>query len=404
MHGYPAHHPVTQLVELIGIPSVNPMGGHANSDVHYEHRMTDFLEKWFDDRGMPTERHVAVPATDTAPVREVLIAGFSEHAVAKRPLIMLEAHQDTVPTTGMTIDPFDAVVRGGRVYGRGACDVKGSLACLLAVAQRLRQLCTTDRPAVVFAFSVNEEHGFDGARKLQQIWSSGQSALLRGAPDAVVVSEPTQLDVVVAHKGVVRWRCRTHGSAAHSSNPTAGVNAIYRMAAVVSGLQQFQETILSRRPPHSLVGSPSLSVGTIHGGISANTIPDSCVIEIDRRLLPDESPTGARQEIIDWLGQRVDASWLEQEPPFITSPGLGHDANGELADVLLGTVQEEHPSAQLAGVPFGTDAAYLSLGAVPTVVFGPGSIAQAHTADEWIQIEELERAVEILTSFVRQYV
>lgn len=403
MNHPPADGHIRTLAKLIAIPSVNPMGRTVDPAIHFERRMTDYLARWFADRGLPTERHVAIEATDIAPAREVLIAGCGQPPADGRPMILLEAHQDTVPTTGMTIDPFRAAVRDGRVYGRGACDVKGSLACLLTVADRLHRSESTARCAVVFAFSVNEEHGYDGAKKLQEIWASGQSALLPHAPDAVLVSEPTELDVVVAHKGVVRWRCRTQGRAAHSSQPSTGENAIYRMAPVVSTLAQFHETVLRARPGHALVGPPTLSVGTIQGGISVNTVPDSCVIEIDRRLLPDESPHGARQEVMDFLADHVDASWVKHEPPFIVSPGLSNRSNAGLAEALLPYINRHKIDARTIGVPFGTDAAYLSLGNTPVVVFGPGSIAQAHTADEWIEIAQLEQAVEILMTFVERY-
>src|SRR5262249_33706533 len=147
-------------------------------------------------------------------------------------LMLLEAHQDTVPVGGMTIEPFTPTVRDGRLYGRGACDIKGGMAAMLAACARLAKERPAAMPTVVMACTVNEEHGFTGATALVRQWAESGGFIPR-RPDAAVIAEPTQLQVVVAHKGVVRWRCHTRGRAAHSSQPQMGDNAIFRMARVL---------------------------------------------------------------------------------------------------------------------------------------------------------------------------
>jgi len=150
-------------------------------------------------------------------------------------------------------------------------------------------------PTILMACTVNEEHGYSGATALTKLWSQPGSIIPR-QPDVAVVAEPTQLQVVVAHKGVVRWRCHTHGRAVHSSQPQLGVNAIYKMSRVLAALERYQSEFTPRLRRHALCGQPTLSVGTITGGLSVNTVPDHCTIEIDRRLIPDEKPDDARRD------------------------------------------------------------------------------------------------------------
>jgi acetylornithine deacetylase len=214
-----------------------------------------------------------------------------------------------------------------------------------------------------------------------------------------IVAEPTELDVIVAHKGTVRWRCHTRGRAAHSSNPAAGVNAIYRMQNVLKGLELYAQQGIPRDRVHPLLGGPTLSVGTIHGGISVNTVPDRCTIEIDRRLLPGESALDAMQHVVDYLARQLPDVEIDHDEPFLRSPGMSASQNETLAAALAHTAQRLGAAGRCLGVPFGTDAGVLSAGGVPCVVFGPGSIAQAHTNDEWISVESLERATAILGEF-----
>jgi acetylornithine deacetylase len=207
------------------------------------------------------------------------------------------------------------------------------------------------------------------------------------------------LDVVVAHKGVVRWRCVTVGQAAHSSRPEQGDNAIYHMARALAALEEYADQ-LGETDHHPRVGHPTLSVGTINGGISVNTVPDRCSIEIDRRLLPNEDPQQARKAVIEFLDQRLPAeTQLLHEEPFIQSQGLSDEWNGDLAALLSGFIQQQGASGRHIGVSYGTDAPAFAALKIPTVIFGPGSIAQAHTASEWVPIDEVRSATEILYAF-----
>ena len=216
-----------------------------------------------------------------------------------------------------------------------------------------------------------------------------------------LIAEPTELDVVVAHKGATRWKIRTRGRACHSSDPSKGVNAIYRMARVVECLEEFAAKLPTQIPPHALCGSATLSVGRIEGGLSVNTVPDECTIEIDRRVIPREDTTGVMDQVGEFLRERLDFEF-EMLPPWMRAPALPDDVNLPWADRLLESVRAVTGRGEKIGVQFGTHASRTAAAGVPSIVFGPGSIAQAHTKDEWIETRQLEQAVEIYYRFASQ--
>ena len=279
---------IETLCDLVRLPSVNPMGRDVSGDEYFEYQVTDYLERLFDRLGLPWRRQTIEPRRDN------IVARLDGDVPPQDggAILMFEAHQDTVPVDGMTIPPWTPTIRDGRVYGRGACDIKGGMACMLTALSRLAEERPRGRPTIVMACSVNEEHGFGGAPRMHELWEDGSGFLPR-APDAVIVAEPTLLDVVVAHKGAVRWRCHARGRAGHSSQPHLGDNAIYRMARVLEALERYARDVAPTLGRHPLVGHPTLSVGLISGGVSVNTVPDCCTIEIDRRVLPDEDPQAA---------------------------------------------------------------------------------------------------------------
>jgi acetylornithine deacetylase len=288
---------------------------------------------------------------------------------------------------------------------------------MLAALSRLSESNVKQRPTIVLACTVNEECGFTGAMLVARGWNNPNlrpppvgseerdsmaanaiaARICRQRPDAAIVAEPTQFDVVVAHQGAVRWRCHTVGRAAHTSRPDAGENAIYAMAQVVQAIEQFHAELGKTAPEHPLCGRPSVCVSTIQGGVGINTVPERATIEIDRRLGPEEQPEAAYQEIIDFVAARasVGRCRVEHDPPFMDSSGLSDKKNRTIAERVAKFVADSGRRSELIGVPFGTDAAILSAAGVPTIVFGPGSIAQAHTADEFIEIDDLQFAAEV---------
>ncbi len=385
------------LCDLVRLPSVNPMGRDVSGEEYFEYQVTDYLERLFDRLGLPWRRQTIEPRRDN------IVARLDGDVPAEDggTTLMFEAHQDTVPVDGMTIPPWTPTIREGRVYGRGACDIKGGMACMLAALSRLAEERPRGRPTLVMACSVNEEHGFGGAPRIHELWDGGSGFLPR-APDAVIVAEPTLLDVVVAHKGALRWRCHAHGRAGHSSQPQLGDNAIYRMARVLEALERYARDVVPALGRHPLVGHPTLSVGLISGGVSVNTVPDRCTIEIDRRVLPAENPQAALEHVEAFVAEAVAGDPLvEQEPPYLISSGLSDELSRDFAARLSRTIRRYGGSGRCVGVPYGTDAPAFSSRGIPTVVFGPGSIEQAHTADEWVAIDQLHTATEILYEFAR---
>jgi acetylornithine deacetylase/succinyl-diaminopimelate desuccinylase-like protein len=398
---------VELLEELISTPSVNPRLADAKDRAVGAQLMTEWLGRFCGKAGWRWALQEVHPGRSNV---VALVPGA-------RPGVQLwEAHQDTVGVQGMH-EPFKAVSALGRVSGRGACDDKGGMAAMLAALMRCSAEPETARPTIILASTVNEECGFTGAKALADIWrdqdeASGEAArssfhaggglsfdeLRELRPHAAIVAEPTDLQVVVAHRGVVRWRCHTLGRAAHSSRPEQGANAVYAMMSVVQLLEEFHRETLGRRGADPLCGPSTVCVTTIHGGAGANTVPDRTVIDVDRRLTPEESPEDAVAETVAHLADRAELRGcrLEHELPWMQSRGLSNTANREWAEQVASTVRSIGRPCELIGVPYGTNAATIAAAGIPTVVFGPGSIDQAHTVDEWIAVDQLEAAVEAL--------
>jgi succinyl-diaminopimelate desuccinylase len=384
--------PVALLADLVRIPSVNPMGRAITGPEYYEGRVSDYLCNVFQQLGVPWER------IEIAPGRANVLARLD--GTPGLPTVLFDAHQDTVPTDGMVIPPFEPTIEGGRLYGRGSCDVKGGLAAMCAAFARLAKSQPTPRATVVLSCTCDEEATSLGINHLTGSWTGKENPyrLLPQRPDVSIVAEPTLLDVVVAHRGAVRWRLHTAGRACHSSRPSEGVNAIYRMGRVLTELQTYADVLPTQRAAHPLCGPATLSVGLIWGGSSVNVVPDACTIEIDRRVIPGELREDALPGVQAWLNGKLDFD-VTHDAPFVFSPPLGDELNGPLADRLLSCVTPVAGPHAKIGVAYGTHASRVAQAGVPAVVFGPGDIAQAHTKDEWIEVDQLHQATEVYTRF-----
>jgi len=383
----PAMTETTRLLQdLVAIPSVNPMGRDLQGPEIYEHRVTAYLEEFFRGLGVRYERQ------KVASLRDNIVAHFEPPAPAKTTILFV-AHQDTVPTDNMTIDPFAARIENGRLFGRGACDIKSGMAAMLATFSRL----TREKPAgaanLILACTVDEEHTFLGVQRLIQ---SGLRVTY------AIVAEPTCLNIVRAHKGAVRWHLTTPGQACHSSSPEKGVNAIYRMGHLLQVIERSAQELRSGRvDPH--LGAASLSVGRIEGGTSVNTVPDRCRIEIDRRLIPGEEPGEVLRQFAEFVKVegKIDFPFEFSDPWTALLPldWEGPEGKSELVARLGRVINQVRGRHEVMAVPYGTEAAPLAAAGIPAVVFGPGDIAQAHTCDEWVSLEEVEQASDILYRF-----
>ncbi len=364
------------LRELIALPSVNPAFLPAGHPWAGEQRVCDFLAATAARLGLDLDFQ------DVESGRRNLLARLCPVG-RPRHRVILAPHLDTVGGSDIHFTPRAA---RSRLYGRGACDTKGSIAAMLTALSRVAG--SARRPAateIVFAGLIDEEHGQIGSRFLAR---SGVKA------DLAIVGEPTRLEVVTAHKGDVWLRLETRGKAAHGAHPGLGVNAVHDMARIVRLLETKYSSGL-RRHAHPLLGRGTINVGVIAGGTQPNIVPDRCGIQIDRRTLPGENETTVIGQVRSLLRQnrlqaRVTSLKEATCPPLETSPRL------PFVSRFLEAARQTRP----AGVAFFCDAAVLAAAGIPSVVFGPGDIAQAHTEDEWISLRSLERATNLLTRFL----
>ena len=369
---------VLQLLrDMIAIPSVNPM--RVNSGQFVEEAMANFVETILSRSGIDCQRQRVAEGRDN-------LIGIVHATGSGRNGLMLNSHMDTVPVDNMSIKPFDPVMKNGCVFGRGSCDAKASLAAMLAaVVDYANQ---PDRPApVVFAAMADEEFAFSGSWKLiEKSWPVS----------ACVVGEPTQLQRVIAHKGIVRWRINIHGVSAHGATPESGRNAVYDAARVALGLQDYARQ-LATSSPHPLLGHSTLNVGKVAGGQAVNIVPDKCVLEVECRLLPAADGQQTLRNCEQFLREQLDGSvQFDFEGPYLLDPPLETAADNAIAAALARSQQQVLGfEKEVAGANYGTDGSKLSRAGIPTVVCGPGNIAQAHTANEFVEIEQVELATRI---------
>lgn len=344
--------------------------------------MAEFLAATAASAGLDVEFQDALPERRNVVIR---------YAPAEKPqqTLLLAPHMDTVGSIDGSDEIFTPRLEDGRLWGRGACDTKGSIAAMLTALIELS--AQPDRPRrtqILFAGLIDEETCQRGARAFVK---SGVRA------DFGIVGEPTRLRVVTAHKGDVWARIQTRGKAAHGACPDKGRNAVRLMARAVELLEGEYSAGLRKRRPHPLLGHATINVGVIRGGMQPNIVPDQCEIEIDRRTLPGETDDAVRREIIAFLAKRGVRATIE-DVKGVPEPALETDPRLPWVRSLLKTAGRK----EAEGVHYFCDAAVLAAGGIPCAVFGPGDIAQAHTAREWISIASLDRGAALLKRFLQE--
>jgi acetylornithine deacetylase/succinyl-diaminopimelate desuccinylase-like protein len=295
--------------------------------------------------------------------------------------LVLSGHVDVVPAgDGWSCDPFAAEVRGSEVLGRGTCDMKGAIAAMLAAAR------AQGEGDWALALTLDEETGMRGAHRL------ADSGALSGA-ELIVVGEPTEMHLGVAHRGVLWLEVAVQGQAAHGSTPEKGRSAIQGMLRLLQGVEGFA---LPGR--HAVTGGSSLNVGTLHGGEAVNMVAARCTASLDLRIPPPTPPAQARQHLEQALrkaGVPYEARVLAEHAPFEARPGL-------LLDRVRHWLRDAHPGAQDIGLPYGTEASvYQREG--PCVVAGPGRMARMHARDEGLALDELRQAQRFYASLLRAW-
>jgi len=387
------------LTELIALPSVNPAfarqsrasARHASFAQFGEKNIAEFLAS------VAARASLEVEFQTVLPVRFNVIAHLLPQKKARQ-TILLAPHMDTVPAEDSQFIPRR---KDSRLYGRGACDTKGSIAAMLTALCELAESRSRPRETeIVFAGLVDEEHAQAGSRTFVRSSAFRQIANSARRPKAglqtalAIVGEPTKLQGITAHKGSLWLQLETRGKAAHGAMPHLGKNAIHKMANVVEALETDYAAQL-RKHRHPVLGRATVNVGSISGGAQPNIVPDHCTITIDRRTLPGETDAAVRREIDSFLKSKhlrasISSIKLAPAPPFESNPNL------PLLGQFLRSIGQRRP----AGVDFFCDAAVLSAGGIPSVVFGPGDISQAHTPNEWISLASLERGKNLLLRFL----
>lgn len=363
-----AFSPVELLGELIRIPSVNPEGDPGVAEPG-EAVLAGHLAKLLS--GLDAE----VSLREVLPGRPNVVARFPGDRAGK-PRLLLAPHTDTVSVAGMTIDPFGGGMRDGKVWGRGASDTKGPMASMLCALARCREILPSLGHEIWFAGLMGEESGQFGAKALAAEESF----------DFVIAGEPTDLKTVHAHKGSLWVTLTSHGKAVHASAPERGENAVYAMTAAIEAIRREVIPEISKNE-HPLLGRTTLSVGTIRGGSKTNIVPDHCEATIDIRVIPGDDPERIVR-LIREASPGVEVTHLGSSP-LHTDPA--HPVIGKLSAM----------GASRVGAPWFCDAAVFADKGIPAVALGPGSIAQAHTADEFISVGDLEKGAVFFEQFLR---
>jgi acetylornithine deacetylase len=364
------------LVSMVQIPSVNPA---ACKDPLSESRLLAHNQSIARHMGFKTQH---LPVKDKA--GNLLIT----HRVNdSNDWLMFESHMDTVTEKGMTVDPFAGNIVDGKLYGRGSCDTKGTGAAMLWA---LHEYAQGDKQPnnIAIVFGMDEEYGMTGIRHFVKDHLPMLGMNLKG----VIVGEPTLCRPIFTHNGCLRVVIQTRGKAAHSSTPNLGHSAISDMIRIICLLES--EYIAKLSASHQLTGKAQASINLISGGTQINIIPDHCQIEMDRRMVPGENPQQVYRVINDLLSEHCPEIDWQLDCSFMAPP-LPPNENGDLLLMVQQVLREVGINPKPLGVPYATDAGDLGSAGYPTIVLGPGDIAQAHTKDEWIALDQLQQGVEV---------
>jgi len=360
------------LSDLVSINSINPdlVPGSPG-----EGEIADYIADWLKLNDIEVELVESVSGRPN-------VVGIARGTGGGKTLL-LNGHMDTVGIAGMP-DAHQPVIKDGRLYGRGSYDMKGGVAaCMLAIAAARKQPLRGD---VIFTGVIDEEYASVGTMDLAS----------RFHADGAIVAEFTELQLILAHRGFVWLEVETIGKAAHGSRPDLGVDAIVKMGKVLAEMERLDQK-LRANPTHPLLGSGSLHASLIQGGQELSSYPERCLLSVERRTLPGETPEGIEAELMESV-QRVQRS----DPSFQTVVRRGIDRSPletpENADIVkaiqASAMNVLHRPPQIAGVQFWTDAAVLSAAGIPSVLFGPAG-SGAHAAEEWVDLASVKACADI---------
>jgi acetylornithine deacetylase len=366
---------VRLTADLVAIDSVNPslVAGAAG-----EKQIAHFVAAWLQSAGLEVE--VLEPVAGRPSV-----VGIARGSGGGRSL-MLNSHLDTVGTAGMDA-PFSPRTDGDRLYGRGALDMKGSLAAVMLGGREAAGLGL--RGDVVVAAVADEEAGSVGT----------EAVLERLRTDAAIVAEPTWLKLAIAHRGFVGFEIEVAGRAAHGSRPDRGLDAIVRMGRVLVGLEQLDRALQSA-PAHPVLGTGSAHASVIEGGQELSSYPERCVLLGERRTLPGESTADVERELAAIIAEagRDDPQFsAEVDVPFARD---AYELSAD--DPFVELVARHAGEPEIVGMPFWADSGLIAAAGIPTVLFGPGGEG-LHEAEEWVDLAELRRCLDVYLAVAREF-
>jgi acetylornithine deacetylase/succinyl-diaminopimelate desuccinylase family protein len=366
---------VTQILQsLVRIPSVNP-DGDPGTDQTGELACAEWVGGFLRRLG------AEVTFDEVLPGRPNVIGRFA--ASAGKPKVLLAPHLDTVSVGGMTIDPFAAEIRDGRLWGRGASDTKGTAAAMLAALERIKEQLPTLGAEITFVGLMGEESSQYGSKHFAKHHPEFDFAL---------VGEPTECKVVHTHKGSLWADLITHGKAVHGATPERGENAILKMLPILQRLStEFVQQLRDPAFHHAVLGNSTVNFGVIRGGARKNIVADRCEASLDIRYTPRLHERGVMAFLTHFLkGEDVEIRSFVECAPLDTDP---------LNPYVVKLAAAGHG---LTGAPWFCDAAWLAAAGIPSVAAGPGSIAQAHTCDEYISLQALEDGVDFYQRFLER--
>lgn len=372
-----------KLCDLIALPTVNPMGRCYSGGAPVERPVIEYLEQRFARYDVQLERQPC------SPLHESLLVTIP--GVAGEPGTLIESHIDTVPADDWPDHAFRPRREGNVVFGRGACDDKGSLAAMLAALEIILESGERPPQTIWFLAAGDEEYGQTGIRRFVE---QHPATIGRG-----IFGEPTDCVPVTQHNGTIRWDITVRGRSAHTSQADLGSNAIVGAARLVEFLLRYQEELRRRFTSPSLCG-PSLTVTMINGGRTRNAVPDECTMAVDFRILPGMNGRQAVEELfaaIDSLALPVTHSDFQ-----CFAPALNTSPDDLLVRVALSSYREAAgQTARPAAVPYGSDAGWIPAG-VPAILLGPGNIAQAHAVDEYVELNQVCQCAAIYRDLLKQ--
>ena len=367
---------VRDLQAMIATPSVNPFDEPVSENCR-ELEFADLFETRMAETGLDTFRRDVVSGRPNV---------FGRRRGAEGgPCLMFAGHLDTVGVEGYE-DPFNPVLKDGRIHGRGSCDMKAAMAAYLEVSRILHLHNIPLGGDLLVVGVADEEHKMIGSKEI---------SLNGPRPELAIVGEPTELEVCHAHKGQLCMHIRTFGKATHSSRPELGINAISHMGQVIRALDDYAGD-LRQRSPHPVCGHGRVNPGVIRGGSISSTVPDFCELEVDRRLLPGETREDLEREyrsLLDPIAQATPDFRYEIGEPTLEASALDTPVDHEIVRTVAGAVEETlRAKASVGALGGATDAPNFHC---PAVICGPGSLSQAHTLNEYVPVSQLVDATRV---------